>query len=195
MVYQELRKLASRLFFLTEDLAGLLNIKAASARVLCSRYVKKGFFVRLKKNFYILEEAWKNLPRGRILQIANLLQVPSYVSLMTALSWHEVTTQVQRDYFESISLKRSVRFDIRDTKFVFYKLKKNLYFDFVKKDNIFIATKEKAFVDAVYLYSFGKYQLDLDSLDLRKLDKKRIGEIARSFPKKTRNIISRICKT
>ena len=194
MVFQELKKLAPRLFFSVEDLASDLEMRLASAKVLCSRYVKNGLFVRLKKNFYILDETWKGLSKEQLLKVSNLLQVPSYVSLMTALSWHEVTTQVQRSFFESISFKRTARFDVKGTTFVYYKLKKELYFDFVKKDNIFIATKEKAFFDAMYLFSFGKYKLDVDSLDMGKLDINRIEKIARVFPKKTKDIITKICK-
>ncbi len=193
MDYKDLRKLAVRNFFSTKDLAQVLGIKPESARVLCSRYVKKSLFVRLKKNFYILEEKWRNLAADEKLEIANSLQVPSYISFMTALAWHEITTQVPRNFFENASLKRSARFAIDGNSFNYYKLKKGLYFDFIKKNNIFIATKEKAFVDSLYLYSFGKYKIDVDSLDIKKLDKAKIKKIIRVFPKKTRDVVGKIC--
>lgn len=193
MDYKDLRKLATRNFFSTKDLAQILDIKPESARVLCSRYVKKSLFVRLKRNFYILEEKWRNLAVDEKLEIANSLQVPSYISFMTALARHEITTQVPRNFFESASLKRSARFAIDGNSFNYYKLKKGLYFDFIKKDNIFIATKEKAFVDSLYLYSFGKYKIDVDSLDIKKLDKAKLKKIVRVFPKKTRDVVGKIC--
>jgi predicted transcriptional regulator of viral defense system len=194
MRYFELKNLKKGLFFTIKDVAGALGIKLESAKVLASRYVKKGIFIRLKNNFYVLEQDWTDQNAQFFLKIANFLQVPSYISFMTALSFYEITTQVQRDFFESVSLKRSRRFDIKGTAFSFYKLKKELYFDFVKKENIFIATKEKAFVDAVYLYSFGKYKLDFSSLDLDKLDKKRIAKIIKAFPQKTKNTVRRLCR-
>lgn len=193
MRYAELRKLRDRLYFTLEDLQDLLGIKPESARVLCTRCNKKGIFIRLKRNFYVLNEKWDSFSQEDYLKISNLLQVPSYISFMTALSFYEITTQVQRDYFESVSVKRSVRFNINGITFNFYKLKKQYYFDFIKKGDIFIATKEKAFIDAVYLYSFGKYRLDFSSLDLDKLDKGKIKKILKVYPRKTRNIAKKLC--
>ncbi len=194
MRYSELRNLRDRLYFTVEDLQDMLEIKPESARVLCTRYTKKGLFIRLKKNFYVLTEKWESLTRDELLMISNLLQVPSYISFMTALSYYEVTTQVQRDYFECVSLKRSARFEIKGTVFDYSKLSKRYYFDFIKKGNIFIATKEKAFIDSVYLYSFGKYRVDFSSIDLDSLDMDRILDIIDIFPQKTRGIIKRICR-
>lgn len=193
MRYAELRKLKERLYFTVEDLQNLLGIKPESARVLCTRYSKKGIFIRLKKNFYVLNERWDGFSQEDYLKISNLLQVPSYISFMTALSFYEITTQVQRDYFESASVKRSVRFNIKGITFNFYKLKKQHYFDFIKKGDIFIATKEKAFIDAVYLYSFGKYRLDFSSLDLDKLNKGKIKKILKAYPQKTIGIAKKLC--
>jgi predicted transcriptional regulator of viral defense system len=150
--------------------------------------------VRLKRNLYVLNENWENFDREDLLRMANFLQIPSYISFMTALSVYEVTTQVQRDFLESASLKRSIKADIKGVIFKYYKLKKQYYFGFVKKDNIFIATKEKAFVDAVYLYSFGKYKFDLESLDLDKLDEVKLKEILKAFPQKTKTIVKKLCR-
>jgi predicted transcriptional regulator of viral defense system len=194
MNYNELQKLSERLYFTARDVAELLKVQIQSARVLCTRNVKKGLFVRLKRNFYVLDQNWENFSRDERLKIANFLQVPSYLSFMTALSLHEVTTQVQRDFFESASLKRSVRFDTKGTVFNYYKIKKDYYFNFIKKDEVFIATPEKAFVDMIYLYSFGKYAVDFASLDMEKLDKGTINEITAVFPQKTKNIVRRVCR-
>lgn len=172
----------------------ILGIKPESARVLCSRYTRDGVFVRVKNNFYILAQKWDSLSREDFLRVSNFLQVPSYISFMSALSFYEITTQVPRNFFECASLKRSVRFNVRGVTFNFYKLKKQYYFDFIKREQFFIATKEKAFIDSVYLYSFGKYKLDFNSLDLSKLDKERIKKILRIYPQKTKAIVERLCK-
>ncbi|MEW6068648.1 MAG: hypothetical protein AB1610_10210 [Nitrospirota bacterium] len=115
--YQKLRKLREKSYFSIEDLQDLLGIKYESARVLCSRYTKEGIFIRLKKDFYVLNEKWESFTRDDLFRISNILQVPSYISFMTALSFYEVATQVQRDFFESASLRRSVRFNIKGTAF------------------------------------------------------------------------------
>ncbi|MBI5407937.1 MAG: hypothetical protein HZA14_01065 [Nitrospirae bacterium] len=194
MKYDIVRKLKGNLFFTVEDLQDLLGIKPESARVLCTRYTRKGFFIRLKKNFYVLSERWEGFSREEFLKISNVLQVPSYISFMTALSLYDVTTQVQRGFYESASLKRSVRFDIKGTAFNYYKLQGKYYSDFIKKDGLFIATKEKAFIDSLYLYSFGKYKLDFSSIDLDKLDKGRIAGMIEVYPQKTGNIIRKLCR-
>jgi predicted transcriptional regulator of viral defense system len=194
MKYFELRKLKSKLFFTLEDLQDLLGIKIESARVLCTRYTEKGIFIRLKKNFYVLTESWEAFLNEDFLKLSNFLQVPSYVSFTTALSFYEITTQLQRNFFESASVKRSIRFNTKGTVFNYYKIQKKYFFDFIKKGEIFIATKEKAFIDSVYLYSFGKYKMDFSSIDIARLNKKKIKELSGIYPEKTRGIIKRLCR-
>jgi predicted transcriptional regulator of viral defense system len=193
MRYPELRKLKSRLFFTVEDLRDLLGIKIESATVLCTRYTQRGIFVRLKKNFYVLSEAWEGFSNEDFLKLSNFLQVPSYVSFTTALSFYEATTQVQRNFFESASIKRSIRYNIKGTVFNYYKIQEKYYFDFIKKGEIFIATSEKAFMDSVYLYSFGKYKMDFSAVDIAKLDKKKLKELSEVYPEKTRGSLKRLC--
>lgn len=194
MDYSIIKKLKEKLYFTVSDLQGLRGISAAYAKVLCSRYTKKGIFVRLKNNFYVLDQKWDSFSYGDFLKIANLLQVPSYISFMTALSIYEVTTQVQRNFFESVSLKRSKKINVKDAAFNYYKFKKDYYFDFVKKGDFFIATKEKALADSIYLYSFGRYKLDFASLDLKKIDKERMKKIIKALPKRAKVIIEDLCK-
>lgn len=194
MRYLELRALTDRLYFTSRDVADLLGIKHTSAVVLCARYVEKGIFIRIKKDLYILKERWQKNSLRDFYRISNILQVPSYISLMTALSFYEITTQVQRGFFESVCIKRTARLEIEGINFNFYKIKRELYFDFIKKEDFFIATGEKAFLDAVYLYSFGKYTFDTDSIDLSKLDMKKLKKLLKIFPEKTIKVIEKICR-
>ncbi len=194
MRYTKLQQLKERPYFGINDLADIFNIKPESARVLCSRYTKNGFFVRIKRNLYILREKWDACRHEDLLKIANILQVPSYISYMTALSLYGLTTQVQQNFLESSSLKRSLKADIEGVSFNYYKLKKIYYFDFVKKDGYFIATPEKALADTAYLCSFGKYKADFNSLDIKKLNKKKLNNILKVFPDKTKAMLVKICK-
>jgi predicted transcriptional regulator of viral defense system len=187
-------KLSRKLYFTTEDLANLFEIKPESAKVLATRYTKKGIFIRLKKDFYVLSQNWQNYSLNDYLKLANLIQVPSYISFMTALNFYEITTQLQRDFIESAAQKRTVKFDIKGTLFSYYKLKKSLYFDFIKQDDVFIATKEKALIDSIYLYSFGKYKIDINSIDLTKLDKRKLKKLITLYPNKTKAICQKLCK-
>ncbi len=189
----QLQELSRKTCFSLEDVAQRLGIQTASARVLCSRYVRQGVLVRLKNGFYTTAWKWENLSRNDFFEIANILQVPSYISLMSALAYYEVTTQAQNNYQESICLKRSIVYNVRGAVFNYVKVQARYYGDFVKTDGIFIATKEKAFMDAAYLYSFGKYKFDVDSLDMKKLDIKKLRNIIKIYPQKTKETVKRLC--
>ena len=186
--------LSSRLFFSVDDLAKAAGIKNESAQVLCSRYVKNKTFLRLKKNFYVLAGNWQRYNRADYFKTANYLQVPSYVSCVTALSFYEITTQVQRDWYDNISVKRSIKFDVQGIAFHYYKFKKAYYFGFVKHEDLFIATKEKAFVDTAHLCAFGKYSMDWHACDLKTLDKRLVADIMTIFPEKTQKSVRSLCK-
>ena len=99
-------------FFTQHDVAHAIGTKLASAEVLCSRYVKKGLLMRLKRGFYARTETLSHLNQIDLFRIANILQVPSYISLMSALSYYGITNQAQEGFFESISVKRTKTFEV-----------------------------------------------------------------------------------
>lgn len=181
-------------YFTIDDLARICGIRAASAHVLASRHVKSGEFIRVKNDFYILDESWGHLAREDHFRIANYLQVPSYISFMSALSYYELTTQVQRDFVESASLKRSVTFEARGAVYAYYKLQKNCYGGFVKVKDFFIATPEKALIDSLYLYSFGKYRIDLSSIDMTRFNTPALKAAMREVPERTRKVVKKLCR-
>jgi predicted transcriptional regulator of viral defense system len=178
-----------KLYFGHEEVARALGITPASARVAAGRYVKQGLLVRVKRNMYMLRETWKNAGMEEKFQIANMGQVPSYISLMTALDYHGVTTQVQRDFFESIALQRTREIRVNNTTFNYTKISKILYFGFRKEKGFFIAIPEKALLDAFYLMSYGRYSLDLSAIDAYKLDQKQLAALSETFPLRTRNLL------
>ena len=194
MDYAKIQKLNEKLFFTVEDVAKLFSLKPNSARVLCSRYQKRGIFIRVKNNFYVTESSWSIYGREEFYQISNFLQVPSYLSFMTALFFYGVTTQVPKSYYESASIRRSKEIDVDGVSFNFRKIKPEYYFSFKKKNNFFIATPEKALIDSLYLYSLGRYSLDLAALDIGKIDRERLKELIEVYPSKTKKTVKRICR-
>ena len=180
-----------KFYFGYEDIARSLGISAASARVTASRYVKQGLLLRMKKNMYVLREVWTAAGREEKFQLANMGQVPSYISLTTALDYYEITTQVQRNFFESVAVKRSKEISLDGSVFRYAKVTSALYRGFKKENNFFIATPEKALLDAIYLMSYGRYGLDISALDATKLDRKEIERLSREFPLKTRNMLKK----
>jgi hypothetical protein len=190
MRYFQLREI-KKLYFGYEDIARNLGISLNSARITAHRYVKQGMTLRVKRNIYILKERWVSFDREQKFIIANIYQVPSYISLMTALDYYEITTQMQRDFIESIVLKRTARKEFEETVLNYTKISPDIYGGFLKKQGFFIAEPEKAFLDAVYLMSFGRYNLDMPSIDFSKLDVKKIERMAKSLPLKTRTFLTK----
>ena len=176
-----------KLYFGYEDIARILGISAASAKVTASRYVKQGLLVRLKRNMYVLRETWNAAEREDKFLLANMGQVPSYLSLATALDYYELTTQVQRDYFESVALKRTKEIHLNGTVFRYAKVTGTLYFGFRKQKGFFIATPEKALLDSFYLMSYGRYALDISALDETRFDRGEIKRLSREFPLRTQS--------
>ena len=180
-----------KLYFGYEEIARVLGISPASARVSASRYVRQGLLVRIKRNTYVLREVWNAVGRADKFVLVNMGQMPSYLSLTTALDYYEITTQVQRDFFESVAVKRTKEMQVDGSVFRYSKIAGNLYFGFKKEKEYFIATPEKALVDAIYLMSYGRYALDISALDSEKLDGDEIIRLSMEFPSKTKNMLKK----
>jgi len=179
-------------FFTVQKIAELLNISEASARVLASRYAAKNLLLSPKKNFYLLPERVKALSKEDTFYLSSLLQTPSYVSLQTALAYHEITTQMPRNFIEAVNPVRTCSYALADIDFAYTKIKKNLYFDFERKGHFFIASPEKALLDASYLEVLNRYSMDWSSLDFSKFDAKKIRKLAKKFPKKVQKFIDHL---
>jgi predicted transcriptional regulator of viral defense system len=188
MKYAELKDI-KKLYFGYEEIARALGVSQASAKVSASRYVRQNLLIRIKRNLYVLKDRWAALDRREKFVLANLAQVPSYISLMTALDYYEVTTQVQRGFIESIALKRTRTIEVDGDIFKYSKIDKRFYFGFSRADGFFIVTPEKAFLDAIYLTSLRRYSFDLSSIDFNKLNKAAIRSMARKYPLRIRRLL------
>ncbi len=61
-------------------------------------------------------------------------------------------------------------------------------------DGIYIATPEKAFLDAVYLWSRGKIMLNREELNLKNLSLRRVSKNAKKYPLYVRKKVSEMIK-
>jgi predicted transcriptional regulator of viral defense system len=190
MKLQELNRI-KKLYFGYEEIARVFGINLASAKVTASRYVRQGLLLRIKKNVYVRRDVWDASEIEEKFLLANLGQVPSYISLMTALEYYEATTQVLRDYFESVATKRTKEINLKGSVFRYTKVASNLYFGFKKEKDFFIATPEKALLDAFYLMSYGRYSLDISALDATKLDREEVKRLSKKFPLRTRKMLKK----
>ncbi|MFC1567245.1 type IV toxin-antitoxin system AbiEi family antitoxin domain-containing protein [Thermodesulfobacteriota bacterium] len=190
MKLKELNKI-KKLYFGYEEIAKVFGISGSSAKVTASRYVRQGLLLRIKRNVYVRQEVWNAAGIEEKFLLANLGQVPSYISLMTALEYYEVTTQVLRNFFESVAIKRTKEINLNGSVFRYTKIANRLYSGFKKEKDFFIASPEKALLDAFYLMSYGRYSLDISALDVMKLDRAEVKRLSASFPLKTRNMLKK----
>ncbi len=194
MGFQDLNS-TGKLFLSSADIANILSINKESAKVTASRYQKKGILIRLKRDIYITGNKFSSLSETEIFRLANILQVPSYISLTSALSYYNITTQQQRNYIESVAVKRTKDFNIKGLQFTFTKIKEDFYTGFLLKNDFFIAKPEKAFADIVYLASLQRYSPDFPSINFGKLNKSVIAKYLSRTNNKTIAFWDGICRT
>ena len=190
MKLKELNRI-KKLYFGYEEIARVFGINPSSAKVTASRYVRQGLLLRMKKNVYVRREVWNAAGIEDSFLLANLGQVPSYISLMTALEYYEITTQVLRDFYESIAVKRTKEINLNGRFFRYTKVKNDLYYGFKKEKGFFIATPEKALLDAFYLMSYGRYSLDISALNASKFVRSEVKRLSIGFPLKTRKMLKK----
>lgn len=177
-------------YYTVKDIERILDIPVDNLRKQLTRWVKKGILIRIAKGIYA--------PYGKeinILKIANQMYYPSYVSFESVLSRYGVLSQVPYT-LTFATPKRTKKIVLNGTEAEFTKLSERYYFGYVFEDGVNIASPEKALVDCLYLVSKGKRSLNIDELYLKNIDKKKLIELSKVFPKNTRelveNVVSRI---
>lgn len=191
MNYAKLKQI-KKTYFSHQDISKFLGITSESAKVTCARLIKRGIFIRIKRDLYILRDVWDALAREDKFIIANIIQVPSYISLMTAMDYYQITTQMQHDFIESVGIYRTKEMEVEKNIFNYSKINKELYFGFVKEKGFFIATPEKALLDAFYFMSLKRYSFDLTSIDFDKINKNKMQKLVRRFPERTQRLLKEL---
>ncbi|WP_018289523.1 type IV toxin-antitoxin system AbiEi family antitoxin domain-containing protein [Verrucomicrobium sp. 3C] len=150
-VYAKLSSLRWPLFS-TRDAAAIcgMTIKAASKAL--SRFAAEGLLTRMVRGFWVV------IPdRLSDLSLAEpLIGMPSYVSLLSALSFHGMITQVPQDVY-SMTVGRSRKIDTPEGVYAFHHCEPDWFFGFdLPTENpwLKIATPEKALLDVFYLRRF-----------------------------------------
>ena len=84
---KKFQKLSTLPYFTVPQLAAQLGLGGRSAGVFACRYAKTGILLKLKNNYYAMAQRWQTNTDSEFMYVANILQVPSYVSLITALAY------------------------------------------------------------------------------------------------------------
>lgn len=185
---------SNKLILSIDDISKILSISKESAKVTANRYVSNNQLMRLKRNYYITPSKFEQLKEEELFKLANIIQVPSYISLVSALSYYNISTQQMQSIVESIAQKRTKRINVKNIEFRFVLIKKDLYSDFVFEKEFFIATPEKSFADAVYLTSLSRYSCDFESIDFSKINKQKVNQVIEQTNKKTILFWENLCR-
>jgi len=134
-----------------------------------SYYVKSRKLERLRKGIYAKEQF-------NYFEFANKIYLPSYISLETVLEREGIIFQKYKVIFVISYLTRKIALGEQE---IFYrKIKDSVLLSNVgiQKENYYsIATKERAFLDAIFLYR--NYHFD----NLKPLDWQKVNEIKKIF--------------
>lgn len=168
--------------FTPEEFSRIFPLPSYKLKYFLETQTKRGLFMRLKKGLYTLKT---NIPSEEVL--ANALYKPSYISFEYALAYYNLIPEMPYQ-ITSATTKPTRLYSISGKTFIYYTLKKELYFGYILKkttDNQFlIAEPEKALVDYLYFVSLGKKSTN-KRLSVKNLDQKKIYDYAAIFKRKS----------
>ena len=157
--------------FTPRDFRLLFEVSAGAATKFIHRYVGKGLFVKLRNGLYALKD---KQPSPYV--IGNKLYQPSYISLETALSFHQLIPEVVYS-ITSVTTKATREFVAQNQSFSYTRFKKSVFQGYrlvtSGEDRFLMAEPEKAVADYLYLVALGRKTLN-DRLYLERFDKKKL---------------------
>lgn len=138
----------------------------SAARVRLNYYVKTGKLIRIHRGFYAKDKNYNRF------ELATRIYTPSYISFETVLTREGVNFQYYGNIFVASYMNKEIT--IGDQKITFVRMKDYVLSNTTgieHKDGYAIATRERAFLDRVYVSK--DYHFD----NLRSLDWNKVMEI------------------
>jgi predicted transcriptional regulator of viral defense system len=129
--------------FTTNDLSRIIDKSIVYTRKIVGRLPG---IMKAERGVFYTEQA-------NIYEISSNIVPFSYVSMLAALRYYDITTQMPIA-ISVISPKRHRAVKIKGYKIEFTTFKRNLIFGYVRRGNAFIAEPEKALLDSLY---YGDY--------------------------------------
>ena len=157
------------------DLSGT-DLPQPTFFALLARLTQQHILQKIERDKYILAGA-----KIHDFRIANFLYEPSYVSLESALNFHNVLSQFPYEV-ASVTPKKPVTKSLNGKTFRYVHMKQTLFWGYEAVHGFLIAQPEKALLDLLYFQSKGLAILHMDELDWSRLDKARLLEWIKRFP-------------
>ena len=153
--------------------------KALSVQL--SRWVRQGKLIPLRRGMFLLPARLRrNRPPPEYL--ANLLVLPSYVSLERALSFHGLIPE-RVLLVQSVTLARPMLFETPVGDFQYRHVKQDWFFGYAETEiesaSALIALPEKALLDVVYLSSGSFARERIEAMRLQNLDRLQPARLTR----------------
>jgi predicted transcriptional regulator of viral defense system len=166
--------------FTSKDIALLWGEQNSnSARVRLNYYVRKGDLYRIRRGLYAKDKDYNKI------ELATRIFTPSYISFETVLAKDGLIFQFYSQIFTASYLTREINID--GQAYCFKQLKRHILTNsngIEHKDEISIATKERAFLDILYINN--DYYFD----NLRELDWDKIFKILPIY--KNRRMVKKV---
>lgn len=146
---------------------------------LANGLVSSGILGKLERGKYFLDDQ-----RISDFVKANIFYSPSYVSFESALNHHGILSQFPHET-TSATPKKSKSKIVGDKLYSYTKIKKSLFWGYLKQGNYLIAEPEKALLDQLYLHAKGLKGESIDEYDYERLNMSVFWKYAKLFPQTT----------
>lgn len=174
-ILQILQGSGKKIFTLT-DIQNILRIENDQyAYIVANRLVKRDVLERVSKGYFVLVRS-----NPSDFELANVLHIPSYISLDSALNYYGILIQSPRQIM-SVTTNRTKRISVAGKEFTYMHINKKYFIDYQRVDGFLIATPEKALVDAMFFAALGKSSLSFEELILDSIHKNKVKEIAKKI--------------
>ena len=169
--FHVLKRLESYPTFDVDSIANIIGADAGYARLYLHRLDKRGLVQKIQRNVYTVQKD--------PLVIASRIIWPSYISLWSALRYHDLTEQLPNEISVlTTTAKSRMTISTMNSTIVFHRIKPEYFFGFSKVliggFEVFMAEPEKAIIDAVLLRkaSFSEvYSIMQENRDMISQDK------------------------
>jgi predicted transcriptional regulator of viral defense system len=161
--------------FTTDDLAKIIKKPISYTKTIVHKVpgVKKA-----ERGLYYTEQA-------NIYEIASNVVPFSYVSMLSALRFYDITTQMPL-IVSVVSPKKHRKMELESRKIMFIRFKRDLIFGHVRRGNAFVAEPEKAVLDSLYHNEYAYLDEALEhGIDDKLVDVDKLIRYANVFKKKS----------
>lgn len=166
------------LVFTPAEFRDIFKVSMNTAQAFIKRNLKSGLFLKLRNNFYQLQDGNPSL-----YLIANKLYQPSYISLEKALAHYGIIPETVYT-ITSVTTKSTREFTTPRAVFSYQRIKPSVFtgYRLLKLEGaaVFFAEPEKALADYLYFVDLKKIALN-DRLNLKPIQKSKLIQYAQLF--------------